>query len=54
MSRIYEEIDQLEHTEIEVKTYTRYKDLYGWFLIPAAIMGLFYELMNRSIFRRKI
>ncbi len=54
LQRIYEEIDQLEHTEIEVKTYSRYQDLYGWFLIPAAVLGLWYEALNRSIFRKKM
>jgi Ca-activated chloride channel family protein len=51
---IYEQIDQLERSEIEVKTYTRYRDLYGWFLIPAAFLGIFYEIFNRAIFRRKM
>lgn len=54
LKRIYEDIDQLERSEIEVKTYTRYQDIYGWLLIPAAILGLWYEAMNRSIFRRKM
>ncbi len=54
LERIYKEIDQLERSEIEVKTYSRYQDLYGWLLIPAAILGLWYEALNRSIFRRKM
>ena len=54
LKQIYKEIDRLERSEIEVKTYTRYQDLYGWFLIPAAIFGLWYESLNRSIFRRKM
>ena len=54
LKRIYEDIDKLERSEIEVKTYTRYHDLYGWFLIPAAILGLWYEALNRSLFRRKM
>lgn len=54
LKRIYDEIDQLERSEIEVKTYSRYQDLYGWFLIPAAILGLFYEVISRGIFRRKM
>ena len=54
LNKIYEEIDRLERSEIEVKTYTRYQDLYGWFLIPAAILGLWYEALSRSIFRRKM
>jgi len=51
---IYDQIDQLERSEIEVKTYTRYRDLYGWFLIPAVILGMFYEVLNRAILRRKM
>lgn len=54
LKRIYEEIDQLERSEIEVKIYTRYQDLYGWFLIPAAILGIWFEIISRSIIRRKI
>jgi len=54
LQRIYEEIDQLERSEIDVKTYTRYKELYGWLLIPAAIIGILYEAINRSILRRKM
>ena len=54
LNDIYQEIDKLERSEIEVKTYSRYRDLYGWFLIPAAILGLWYELINRAIFRRKM
>ena len=54
LKRIYEEIDQLERSEIDVKTYSRYQDLYGFLLIPAAILGLWYEALNRSVFRRKM
>ncbi len=54
LKSIYEEIDQLERSEIEVKTYTRYQDLYGWLLIPAAILGIFYEVLTRGILRRKM
>jgi len=54
LKSMYEDIAQLERSEIEVKTYSRYQDLYGWFLIPAAILGLWYEALNRSIFRRKM
>lgn len=54
LKSIYEEIDQLERSEIEVKTYTRYQDLYGWLLIPAAVLGIFYEVLARGILRRKM
>ena len=51
---IYSEIDKLERTEIEVKEYTRYRELYGVFFIPALFVGLFYEILERLIFKRGI
>jgi Ca-activated chloride channel family protein len=50
LASIYEEIDLLERSEIEVKEFTQYKELYGWFLIPAFFMGLGMETIRRSIF----
>ena len=50
---IYEEINQLERTEIEVREYIRYEELYGWFLIPALIFSFGFEILERSVFRRK-
>ena len=50
---IYEEINQLERTEIEVREYTSYEELYGWFLIPALIFSFGFEILERSVFRRK-
>ena len=40
LSAIYNEIDQLERSEIEVKEFTRHREIYGWFLIPAFFAGL--------------
>jgi Ca-activated chloride channel family protein len=51
LESIYAEIDQLERSEIQVKEFTQYKELYGWFLIPALILGLGREAISRSIFR---
>jgi Ca-activated chloride channel family protein len=50
---IYDEIDELEKTEIQVKEYTQYKELFGWLLIPAFMLGLCYETLERSVFRRR-
>jgi len=50
---IYDEIDELEKTEIQVKEYTQYKELFGWLLIPALMLGLCYETLERSVFRRR-
>ena len=53
LSRIYSEINQLEKSEIEIKEFTKFKELYGWFLIPAFLMGLGMETTRRTIFRSK-
>ena len=53
LESIYAEIDALERSEIDVKEFTQYKELYGWFLIPAFILGLGMETTRRSIFRSK-
>ena len=53
LESIYAEIDELERSEIDVKEFTQYKELYGWFLIPAFILGLGMETTRRSIFRSK-
>jgi len=50
---VYSEISSLERSEIDVKEYTQYKELYGWFLIPAFILGMSMEIMRRSIFRMR-
>jgi len=54
LESIYEEIDQLERSEIEVKEFTLYKEMYGWFLIPAFLLGLGMETTRRSIFRSSL
>lgn len=53
LANVYEEIDALEKTEIKVKEYTQYKELFGWFLIPAMMLGLCYETLDRSVFKRR-
>ena len=51
---VYNTINALEKTEIEVKQYTRFKELFGWFLIPAMIFGLGGQTIDRLLFRRRI
>ena len=54
LEQIYDTIDTLERTEIEIKEFTQYKELFGWFLIPALILGLTVQTLDRTLFRRKI
>lgn len=53
LREIYAEIDALEKTEINVKEYTRFEELFAWFLIPAMIVGMSTEALERLIFRKK-
>ena len=53
LGSIYAEIDELEKSEIEVKEFTQYKQLFGWFLIPAFLLGLGMETTRRSVFRSR-
>lgn len=51
LESIYLKIDELERSEIEVNEYTLYKELYGWFLIPALLLGIFFSVLKQLIFR---
>ena len=53
LSEIYAQIDRMERTEIEVKSFTKYKELFGWFLIPALIIGMSTETLNRTVFNKQ-
>ena len=48
--KVYEDIDALERTEIEVKEYQNYTELYSWFTIPAAFASIFFLFLSRGIF----
>ena len=53
LQTIYKEIDELEKSEIEVREFNRYDELYAWFLIPGLIVGILMETLRRLIFRSK-
>ena len=52
LKKVYEEIDTLERTEIEVTEYQNYTELYSWFTIPAAFASLFFIFISRGIFHK--
>lgn len=49
---IFEEIDEMEKTEIEIKEYTRYSEEFGWFVIPAFLFFLFEIVLANTVFRK--
>ena len=51
LESIYNEIDTLERSEIEVKEYSNYNEIYIWILFPALILGLFIEFYKRFFLR---
>ena len=51
LENIYNEIDILERSAIEVKEYSNYTEIYIWILLPALILGLLMEVYKRFSFR---
>ena len=49
---IYEEINTLEKSEVEVLVFTRYREVLAWFLAPALLLILLEVLLSRTAFRR--
>ncbi|MFP4395208.1 MAG: VWA domain-containing protein [Anaerolineales bacterium] len=51
LRQIYDQINQLEKSEVEVQVFTRYKELAAWALIPALALLLIEWLLRRTLFR---
>jgi Ca-activated chloride channel family protein len=49
LSEIYEKINQLEKTEVKVKEYRSYEELFPYFLIPALILLLAEVLLSKTV-----
>jgi Ca-activated chloride channel family protein len=52
LRQIYDEIDQLEKTEVEVKKYVRIEELFHWAVVPGLVLVLLEILLNNTIWRR--
>ena len=52
LRKIYEEIDQLEKTEIEMKKYQRYRELFAWFVLGGLVLVLLEIILNNTVWRR--
>lgn len=51
LEEIYNTISELERSQVEVKTFTRYRELALWLIIPAGILLAFEMLLRRTVFR---
>ena len=52
LRKIYEEIDQLEKTEIEVKKYQRYRELFPWFVMGGLALLLLEIILSNTVWRK--
>jgi len=49
---IYDEIDRLEKTEIEVKKYQRYREMFPWVALPGLVVLLLEVILNHTVWRK--
>jgi len=52
MKQAYKEIDRLEKTEIQTKYYTRYEELYPWFLGTGLVFLVLERLLSATVLMR--
>jgi Ca-activated chloride channel homolog len=52
LRRIYERIDQLEKTEVEVKKYVHIKELFHWLVLPGLGFLLLEVLLGNTVWRK--
>ncbi|MCL4298913.1 MAG: VWA domain-containing protein [Anaerolineae bacterium] len=51
LQQIYNTINRLERSQVEVRTFTRYRELAIWFILPAALLLTLEILLRRTLFR---
>lgn len=52
LKQIYDEINSLEKSKIEIQRYTRYRELAIWLLFPALFIFLTEAVLRKTVFRR--
>jgi Ca-activated chloride channel family protein len=52
LKQIYDEIDKLEKTEVKVKQYAEYNELFAWFLIPGLLLLLSEVGLGQTVLRK--
>jgi len=51
LQKIYDIIDQQEKTEVKVKEFFHFKELYAWFLVPAIFLLLMEIAIRTTVLR---
>jgi len=49
---IYDEIDRLEKTEVEVKKFQRYRELFPWVVLPGLVVLLLELILGHTVWRK--
>jgi Ca-activated chloride channel family protein len=52
LQKIYDEIDRLEKSEVEVKKYVNVKELFPWVLLPGIFLLLLGVVLDQTVWRR--
>ena len=52
LAQVYDEINRLEKSNIEIQTYNRYHELAAWLLVPAILFLLVEMLARKTILRQ--
>ncbi len=52
LENIYKQIDAMEKTEVKLKEYMEYEELFGWFLIPGLVLLLLEILLANTRLRK--
>ena len=52
LQEIYDTINELERSQVEVRTFTRYSELAVWFILPAAFLLILEALLRRTLLRK--
>ncbi|MBN2507607.1 MAG: VWA domain-containing protein [Verrucomicrobia bacterium] len=52
LRKIYDDIDQLEKTEVEMKQYVRVDELFAWAVVPGLFLLLLEILLSHTLWRR--
>ncbi|MBN1995045.1 MAG: VWA domain-containing protein [Anaerolineae bacterium] len=51
LQEIYDTINELERSQVEVRTFTRYTELAAWLIIPAGLLLAMEILLRKTIFK---
>jgi Ca-activated chloride channel family protein len=52
LNKIYDDIDRLEKTDVEVKKYTQFQELFPWAIISGTVVLLLEVVLNQTLWRR--